>query len=475
MLNIIEIYYNLTLFRYYMTNIQNDLSLLYQAILNQDLEKIRSILKVNPELALNKNDCDQTLAHVAIINGKIESFEILLEFCPDLALEKDWIGQTVAVKTINNSNIAGLKIIFQYSPDSILEKDEYGQTLVHRAASYNKLEILKCLLEFCPELIRLQDQKGYTLLHKAAQQENSEIVNLLLRYDPSLADQTNDNQQKAIDLVYTPTTLSDEEFHERAINNQTIVEQLNDASNINRVMSLESSDSNNAESIEIKHIEFLIPIVRKMFIEQQPLAADGTIKKCKSKEQIFNKIHARITLTDEQLSKLSIAFDDTRSQFIDDNGFPTLKYLAAISPLTKVISAELETKKESIKNMMSSFKYVSPLVSTVKTAANKIKDFNQQQKIEKLAQLQAEMINIAIDSIKDFIVELANSHQSVFDQIAKNHPSCEPIFDVIKNIVSQQQIQNANVIEANSYIQNEEQITADTVIGATNPDMDMLY
>jgi len=181
---------------------------IHDAAMRGDLERVRALLKADPDLVFSKDHTrdsldgyDSTPLHAAALSGHKDVAEFLLNNKADVNA-KDWEGQTPLHDAAKNGHKDVVELLA--SKAEIDAKDNSGFTPLHMAAIYGHkdvvklmiangaeynigdaavlgdLEQVKALLNGHPDLVSSKDTNGMTPLHWAAQRGHKAMVKLLL-------------------------------------------------------------------------------------------------------------------------------------------------------------------------------------------------------------------------------------------------------------------------------------------------------
>ena len=150
---------------------------IHDAARRGDLEKVKAVLKDNPDLVSSKDGNGETPLHWAACEGYKDVVEFLLANRAEVNA-KDNIGQT----PLHAAAEKGQKVV----ADSLLAnqaevnvRDNDGQTPLHLAAFNGHKDVVELLLTHQAE-VKAKDNKGLTPLHWAARKGHKAVVELLL-------------------------------------------------------------------------------------------------------------------------------------------------------------------------------------------------------------------------------------------------------------------------------------------------------
>jgi cytohesin len=143
-----------------------------------DLEKVKALLKDNPDLVFSKESHGWTALHFAAANGYTNVTEFLLASKADVnAINND--GGTPLHLAVLNGYTDVAELLRQHGGQDTGKKTA---TTIHDAAADGNLEIVRTLLKDNPDLISSKDTNGDTPLHWAADKGHKDVAAFLLGY-----------------------------------------------------------------------------------------------------------------------------------------------------------------------------------------------------------------------------------------------------------------------------------------------------
>ncbi len=196
-------------------------TLLYDACLSEDIEKIKLLLKYGANFNLQGKDkygyspihCiaqmgNTDLLKTIINNSKVKiDFDIkdnfgnspiyhafrykkfkmmeILKSCGAKEIPKS--QNAIIIKEYNENNIANLEIIFKCGihPDTF--RDKKGKTILHYACTEGKTEMVNLLLKYgANPNLQSRDEYGYTPIHWAMQNGHSKVLEIFKKYKTNL-------------------------------------------------------------------------------------------------------------------------------------------------------------------------------------------------------------------------------------------------------------------------------------------------
>ncbi|KAG0489459.1 hypothetical protein HPP92_006322 [Vanilla planifolia] len=159
---------------------KNGYDALHIAARQGDVDVVKELLKVLPELSMTVDLSNTTALHTAATQGHIEVVNLLLEADSSLALIVRSNGKTALHSAARNGHLEVVKAILNKEPGLSVRTDKKGQTALHMAVKGTSLEIVEELLRCEPALVNLVDTKGDTSLHIASRKGRCQIVKRLL-------------------------------------------------------------------------------------------------------------------------------------------------------------------------------------------------------------------------------------------------------------------------------------------------------
>ena len=151
--------------------------LLMTAVRKGDLEKIKSMLRWDPEcLDKSRDRRKNTPLHVAAVYGQVQAFELIDKLQPELLEAVNDVQNTAAHRAAENGHLAILQYIANKDPSLIMAKGAMGATPGHLAAIKGHLDVVCFLADTDPTVLSARDRNGSTLVHYAAQHGHTAIV-----------------------------------------------------------------------------------------------------------------------------------------------------------------------------------------------------------------------------------------------------------------------------------------------------------
>ncbi|MFQ6625224.1 hypothetical protein Gotur_005346 [Gossypium turneri] len=167
-----------------------------------DLEILKLLLGVHPELAMTVDLSNTTALHTAATQGHIEIVNFLLEAGSGLATIARSNGKTALHSAARNGHLEVVKALLASEPGIAPRTDKKGQTALHMAVKGQNLVVVEELIGVDPSLmINMVDTKGNTALHIASRKGRIEIVKLLLRYKETDMKAVNRSGETAFDTA----------------------------------------------------------------------------------------------------------------------------------------------------------------------------------------------------------------------------------------------------------------------------------
>ncbi|MBA0761904.1 hypothetical protein Gotri_024479, partial [Gossypium trilobum] len=167
-----------------------------------DLEILKVLLAVHPELAMTVDLSNTTALHTAATQGHIEIVNFLLEVGSGLATIARSNGKTALHSAARNGHVEVVKALLGNEPGIAPRTDKKGQTALHMAVKGQNLKVVEELISVDPSLmINMVDTKGNTPLHIAARKGRIQIVKLLLGHKETNTKAVNKSRETALDTA----------------------------------------------------------------------------------------------------------------------------------------------------------------------------------------------------------------------------------------------------------------------------------
>ncbi|MBA0582621.1 ankyrin repeat-containing protein At5g02620 [Gossypium raimondii] len=167
-----------------------------------DLEILKVLLAVHPELAMTVDLSNTTALHTAATQGHIEIVNFLLEVGSGLATIARSNGKTALHSAARNGHVEVVKALLGNEPGIAPRTDKKGQTALHMAVKGQNLKVVEELISVDPSLMtNMVDTKGNTPLHIAARKGRIQIVKLLLGHKETNTKAVNKSRETALDTA----------------------------------------------------------------------------------------------------------------------------------------------------------------------------------------------------------------------------------------------------------------------------------
>ncbi|XP_022755714.1 ankyrin repeat-containing protein At5g02620-like [Durio zibethinus] len=167
-----------------------------------DLDILKVLLAVHPELAMTVDLSNTTALHTAATLGHKEIVNFLLEAGSGLATIARSNGKTALHSAARNGHGEVVKALLASEPGIAPRTDKKGQTALHMAVKGQNLEVVEELIKVNPSLmIKMVDSKGNTPLHIATRKGRTQIVKLLLGYKETDTKAVNRSGETAFDTA----------------------------------------------------------------------------------------------------------------------------------------------------------------------------------------------------------------------------------------------------------------------------------
>ena len=144
---------------------------LYKAIENNDLDKLRELLKAghDPEaygVEYGGHLLTKSLLHMACEKDRPKCAEILLEYGASPRLRDKW-GMTPLIYSVIGHDLVFMKILLENDPGHVNEPDMKHMTALHLAAEEGSDEMVKLLLSYGANVHLRTSRIGHTPLMEA--------------------------------------------------------------------------------------------------------------------------------------------------------------------------------------------------------------------------------------------------------------------------------------------------------------------
>ncbi|XVE59188.1 hypothetical protein DITRI_Ditri05aG0025300 [Diplodiscus trichospermus] len=167
-----------------------------------DLDVLKVLLAVHPELAMTVDLSNTTALHSAATQGHIETVNFLLEAGSGLATIARSNGKTALHSAARNGHLEVVKALLASEPGMAPRTDKKGQTALHMAVKGQNVEVVEELIRVNPPLmINIVDTKGNAALHVATRKGRTQIVKLLLGYKETDTKAVNRSGETAFDTA----------------------------------------------------------------------------------------------------------------------------------------------------------------------------------------------------------------------------------------------------------------------------------
>ncbi|KAK8628933.1 hypothetical protein V6N13_077795 [Hibiscus sabdariffa] len=167
-----------------------------------DLEILKVLLAVHPELAMTVDLSNTISLHTAATQGHIEIVNFLLEAGSGLATIARSNGKTALHSAARNGHVEVVRALLASEPGIAPRTDKKGQTALHMAVKGQNLAVVEELINVNPSLmINMVDTKRNTALHIATRKGRTEIVKLLLGYKETDTKAVNRSNETALDTA----------------------------------------------------------------------------------------------------------------------------------------------------------------------------------------------------------------------------------------------------------------------------------
>ncbi|KAK9266098.1 hypothetical protein L1049_003444 [Liquidambar formosana] len=165
------------------------------------VEFVREIVKLRPDMVAAINEDLETPLHEACKQGNAEVLNLLLEANPLAACMLNYKGRSALFKACSNGHLHLVKLLLNTPRLLDLEDNGVDQTSLHVAAARGHTDIVREILNVRPNFASKIDKNGFSPLHYSSSRDHLEITKMLLNLNQELAVQYDNNG-------YTPVHLA---------------------------------------------------------------------------------------------------------------------------------------------------------------------------------------------------------------------------------------------------------------------------
>ncbi|KAK4375980.1 hypothetical protein RND71_006657 [Anisodus tanguticus] len=180
---------------------RNGFDALHIAAKQGDLDVVKVLMLVHPELSMTVDVANTIALHSAANQGHIQVVNYLLEAESSLETIAKSNGKTALHSAARNGHVQVLKALLNKEPGIASRMDKKGQTALHMAVKGQNLEVVEELIRADAKLINIVDTKGNTALHIAARKGRAQIVKLLLGQKETDTKAVNRSKETALDTA----------------------------------------------------------------------------------------------------------------------------------------------------------------------------------------------------------------------------------------------------------------------------------
>ncbi|KAM7501990.1 hypothetical protein LguiB_000894 [Lonicera macranthoides] len=180
---------------------RNGFDALHIASKQGDLEVLKVLMEVHPQLSMTVDTSNTTALHTAATQGHREVVDFLLESESSLANIARSNGKTALHSSARNGHLEVVRALLSKEPGIATRNDKKGQTALHMAVKGQKLEVVEELIKAEPVLVNMVDNKGNTALHIATRKGRAQIVKLLLAHNETDTKAVNKLNETAFDTA----------------------------------------------------------------------------------------------------------------------------------------------------------------------------------------------------------------------------------------------------------------------------------
>ncbi|KAM3691765.1 hypothetical protein ACB098_08G036900 [Castanea mollissima] len=166
-----------------------------------DLEILKVLMEVHPELSMTVDGSNTTALHTAATQGHIEIVNFLLEAGSSLATIARSNQKTALHSAARNGHLEVVKALLEKEPGITKRTDKKGQTPLHMAVKGQSSEVVGELIKADPLSVNIVDNKGNTALHIATRKGRAQIVKMLLEHNETDTKAVNRTGETATDTA----------------------------------------------------------------------------------------------------------------------------------------------------------------------------------------------------------------------------------------------------------------------------------
>ncbi|HEY3913897.1 MAG TPA: ankyrin repeat domain-containing protein, partial [Verrucomicrobiae bacterium] len=163
---------------------------IHDAAENGDLEKVKTLLRANPELVFSNNEAGATPLHMAAMGGHKDIVEFLLANKADINAKNNYGMTPLSISaTFGNKDVTELLVANQAD---INAQDNNGNTALSLATSGGFTNLAELLRQYggLDTVTMIQDS---TMVHEASRSGDLEKVEMLVKRNPDLVSSTDTN------------------------------------------------------------------------------------------------------------------------------------------------------------------------------------------------------------------------------------------------------------------------------------------
>ena len=152
---------------------------IHKAAWDGDLEKVKALLKDNPDLVFSKDKVENTPLHLAAVRGHKDVMKFLVASKADVNA-KNISGKTPLYSVALSGHKDMVELLLANKAD-VNVKDMDGNTPLNYVALSGRKDIVELLLANKAD-VNTKDNKGQTPLHKAVFSRNKDVAELLRQH-----------------------------------------------------------------------------------------------------------------------------------------------------------------------------------------------------------------------------------------------------------------------------------------------------
>lgn len=153
------------------------------------------------EIAMIRSKSDLNAFHVAAKRGNLEIVRQLLNLWPELCRVCDSSNTSPLYSAAVQGHLEVVNTLLDTDDSAARIVRKNGKTALHTVARYGRLDIVRELVEKDPGIVSIKDKKGQTALHMAAKGQDPSIIEELLLADCSVLNERDKKGNTAVHIA----------------------------------------------------------------------------------------------------------------------------------------------------------------------------------------------------------------------------------------------------------------------------------